>query len=456
MARRVIALELESRVLHVAVAHPGEQGAQLELVRTLPFPADEGPAAAIQTLQEELEPGLADIAELQLPAASGYARVCHYPFRSRRKLKEVVPPDFLYRLPVDSQGLVLDHLALQEGAAESRVITAALARENLKGLVTMFAASGLPLARVSMLPWGLGAAVGRDEGEQLLAWLRDDEVGLSLVEKGEIRSYALLVKPPADTSETGDWLLRQAEVLERRHGWESLPVTLLGHAEGLQETLETAGRQVRLPRFSLPVEAGQSRVAVLALNGLRKRHSGRHNFLQGEFAPAGGWQGLRRSLRVSLALAACLLVLTATTLWSSYLVKARQVQQLETQVTQELRSLFPELRTIRDAASQFQGELRQLRINAGARETSQADPLSLLRDMSAQVPKELDLVLNEWTLATGEVRFEGSTSSFEGVDRLAETLETLAGVRQAVVAESKAGSDGRVTFRMRLLLGEGS
>ena len=79
MARRFIALELEADAVHLAVAtRGGDAGVRLAEVRTLPCSSEESLREVLHTLRQELQPGLADVVEVLLPAREGYARVIDY------------------------------------------------------------------------------------------------------------------------------------------------------------------------------------------------------------------------------------------------------------------------------------------------------------------------------------------------------------------------------------------
>jgi len=456
MARRYIALELESDTLHLAVSSVAEQGPQLEEVRSLGFSPEEGPLETLRALQQELQPGLADTVELLLPAVSAYARLLKYPFKSKRKLAGVVPPDFWYRLPVDSDGLLLDYVRRSGDGEQSQVAAVAVPSAQLRAVVEIFAAAEFPLGKASVLPGCLNHSEESSGERKLVAWQREGELGIALYDGGEIGRYALLPNPGGQTAEIGTWLQQQAEKLERHDGWEGLPVILYGVKVPLGEALAAAGRQVQAHGLDTPecsVSGAQSRVAWLALEGLRAGKGTRHNFLRGEFAPVSGWQGLRRPLKFSLGLLLGVVILGVVTLWSGYQRQVRETAQLEQRAEQQLRATFPEIQTIRDASRQMQSQLQQLRGKAGSGMRTDNSPLQLLRSMSQQLPENLDVELNEWVLSSGEVRLEGSTATFEDVNRLSEAFGHLPGVQQAVVAESKLGSDNRVSFRMRLVLG---
>jgi len=456
MARRFIALELEPDAVHLAVATGGgDQGTRLAEVRTLPCSSEEARRDALRALQQELQPGLADVVEVLLPAREGYARVIDYPFRSRRKLAGVVPPDFFYRLPVDREGLELDYVREPGRSDASRVAVATVSTATLRRVTQLFSEADCPLSRASILPWSLAGGGEAATEPHLLAWGRHDEAGLALSDKGMIRRFALWPGEPDSAAALADWLMRQAVLLERQDGWQGLPIMLFGVAEEVRSALEGLGRTVLDGAHGdVAVAPSQSRVAWLAREGLRSREPLRHNFLRGEFAPSGGWQGLRRPMRKTLVLTTLVLVLGVAVLWGGYLRQVRQAARLKAQAEQLLRSTFPEVRTIRDAPLQMQSQLQQLRARAGKRGDSAVSPLPLLKAMSESLPEGLDLVLNEWALTGKEVRLDGSTTSFEEVDRLTEIFGALPGVLQASVAESKTGSDGRVVFRMRLVLGE--
>lgn len=457
MARRFIALEIEAETLQLAVSTLGEDGPQLVEVRTVAVDSEAGLEGTLKALREELQPGLADTVELLMPASHAYVRKLHYPFKGQRKLANIIPPDFSYRLPEESDQLVVDYTVRRvEGAEASEVDVAAISTQQLREKLAAFKAADFSLTGVSLLPWSLAGGAIPSEERQLWVWQRQEEVGIALFDGERIVQSLVSTQADEDPESQVAWLLHQAQILERREGWQGLPMRLFGGPIELRRGLEAAGRKVLTTGLEGPGDVQQSRVVQLALEGIRSRRKQRHNFLRGEFAPTGGWQSLREPLRMTLALFAVLIVIATTVMWSGYQRQRQEAEQLEQQAEKLLRTTFPEIRTLRDPAVQLQSQLQQLRKQAGSAPQDAHSPLKLLRAMSQNLPEGVSVQLQEWVLASGEIRLEGRTGSFEEVDRIAESFNRIPGVTQAIVAESKLGSDEQVVFRMRLVLGASS
>ncbi|PLY12801.1 MAG: hypothetical protein C0624_00380 [Desulfuromonas sp.] len=456
MARRFIAFEIEAEVLHLAVSTLAEKGPQLVELRTIEFDPEAGPLETLRALREELQPGLADAVELLLPASQAYVRSLNYPFKSQRKLATVVSPDFAYRLPEASEHLVTDYIRYPGQEESSQVIVAAIPAAHIAEELGKFQAAELSLTGIGLLPWSLASGHEEREEPQLWAWWRHQELGLALFDGQRIAASTVRAHPEEEPSQQAEWLLHQAETLERRDGWQGLPMRLFGGTAEVRRALELAGRKILTISLESPGSADQSRVAQLALEGVRSRRKQRHNFLRGEFSPTGGWQSLRKPLRKTVALAAGFILIAAGAMWSGYQRQLHETAQLEAQAEQMLRQSFPEIRTLRDPGPQLESQLQQLRKQAGSTAQDALSPLRLLRAMSQALPDGVEVNLQEWALSSGEIRMEGRVDSFEAVDRLAESFNRIPGVSQAVVAESKLGSDDQVVFRMRLVLGGSS
>jgi general secretion pathway protein L len=101
---------------------------------------------------------------------------------------------------------------------------------------------------------------------------------------------------------------------------------------------------------------------------------------------------------------------------------------------------------LEDAVEALQKRQRVLR------GTATGSPLDVLRHLSAVIPEQVVLDLDEWIFDEDVVRLQGTTTSFEATEALKTAIMSLGLFREAQLKDVKtvAGSK-KVSFRLQLL-----
>jgi general secretion pathway protein L len=77
--------------------------------------------------------------------------------------------------------------------------------------------------------------------------------------------------------------------------------------------------------------------------------------------------------------------------------------------------------------------------------------LSILAGLSAAIPDDVSLKLDELSYDSKKLRFEGSVSSFDAVDRIKAALESEPLFTDVQVQNARVGADlNKVTFRLQM------
>jgi type IV pilus assembly protein PilM len=215
---------------------------------------------------------------------------------------------------------------------------------------------------------------------------------------------------------------------------------LAGLAEYLAERTALECRGLELPRnaeggerledVALPVYA-QS--IALALRGSRTERVTRTDFRRGPFAHGPGLARMRGQLQLTIALLATFLVLWAGASAVKTWMLERDVRLRQEAIVSIHAQLFPGGETPRDPLAALEARARETRELAGHLGITGAgsSALTVLREISARAPAELDVSLEDLRIggrtitARGRItdlasleRYKASLAEFEGFERV--------------------------------------
>jgi hypothetical protein len=207
-----------------------------------------------------------------------------------------------------------------------------------------------------------------------------------------------------------------AEYLTEKTSIECRPLELPASAEG-------AGALAAVP---LPVYA-QS--IALALRGSRTERVTRSDFRTGAFAHGPGLARLRGQLQLTLALAGALLVLWTGAAAVKTWVLERDVRQREAALASIHMQLFPGEDVPRDALAAIEArarETRELAVHLGLVGAG-ASSLTVLREISARAPADLDVSLEELRIGERNITARGRVHDIASLDRFKGELQKYEG-----------------------------
>jgi general secretion pathway protein L len=479
MARRVLGLDIGSHSVK-AVELRQALGREVEVGQLRSFAVDD-PAPALATELRHLF-AAHDLPTqhviVSIPGDHLSTRRLHFPFKDRRRLAAAVPFEVEQQVPFDLAEFIVDWDVAGESAGGADVTACLVQRAEATLLVETLAEAGLSpraieaeglvlsnLAALLELP-GLRVLADLGHRKSSFSLCRDGRViatrtvpiaGRALtqaiaqerglgeleaerakVEEGVIGNRAAaqavavldrLARELARTLGSFEPLIAGGERVERVH--------LLGgsaHLAGLDgylaERTGLAVERLPLPRGAVGtgfVAAGDTLLfapaMALALRGTSKATT-RINLRQGNLAERIDLRGIARDLRPSALYAGGFLaaagIACAVEIWTH----SRSASALEG----ASRALVAEATGGRDPGDDpleaMQAALRSVQRRADTLGVYQGNlsALDLLTEISAHVPKDLDVVFEEVTIERGSVLIKGHSPSFGSVDRLRDEL----------------------------------
>jgi general secretion pathway protein L len=135
-----------------------------------------------------------------------------------------------------------------------------------------------------------------------------------------------------------------------------------------------------------------------------------------------------------------------------YLDKAGRDAQLQAEIVNVYRLLFPEASTIVDVPMQLKSAIRGLQEKGLLLAGDQASALAILKEISSQ-PEPTTVEIQEFSLGAAELKLAGRAASFESVNTMAKILGESPMFTKVQITDSKMSLDGsRIDFRLLLAI----
>lgn len=456
MSKRLIGIDIGTSTLRVAILY--QDKGQVSIVSLLQ--RDYADPAEMSTHLKELLEGefkIGDQLVACLPARTAYVRRLEFPFQDEKKILAAIPFSMAAQLPVAIDECVMAMQSVQPTEDGAIVTVAAVPREVLQSLLSSFEEIDIPLHLVDLAPFCHVAGLGEHVGNGLLICASSQDTTISLVQNGSQEDYRILpaIEGPGSVVQSQQ-LLREIRVLT--HGADSgqLPVSLMGERGAeLAENLQAAGLGVEMLSLELGGQMAEGPflpAVALALRAISAKKSRSFNFRRGEYALKGEWANLRRKLVLLAALLGAAVLIVCSSMILKYTDKAGRAEQLQAEMVDIYRTLFPGSATIVDVPLQMKSAIRDLQEQGNLLASGQASSLDVLKELS-RLPALVTIEIQELAQNDEEVKLTGRTTSFEAVNQIAKVLGESPMFSNVQVSDAKMSLDGsRIDFRLLLSL----
>ncbi len=457
MRKRLIGIDIDRSRIRVAVAHEEKGVAKLVSLGEKTYGAPEEFLPALEELLAG-ERHFGDRLAAALPAGESFVRRLSFPFADPKKVEAALDFELSTQLPIAVETCLTSfQKPIPDGENSFRVTAAAVRTETLQEYLAPFDQGAIPLQTLDLAPFAFVDGLKDHLTDGVLASLGEEEITLSLICEGRLADYRFL---PGGRQRTPEeilrFVLRENEILQKAAGRSELPLFLIGSGATpeLFSALEQQGRKVERPAFHLedtPVAPEFLPAVALAMRAGADKEAG-FNFRRGPFALRSEWAALKRGLIA----AAILLVLSGVSLAGSAYIKyahqAHRAEALRAEMVQIFKKTLPDTHAIVDIPLQMDGKIKEMKkhsllIGAGA----QGSPLTVLREISENTPKDITVDIQEFTFGPDGVRLDGVTTSFDAINKVAKSLENSPVFKDAQITDAKMNIDGsKVDFHLNL------
>ncbi|MEZ4601125.1 MAG: type II secretion system protein GspL [Syntrophotaleaceae bacterium] len=461
MAPLFVGVDLSDDCLRVAALDSGHEPLRVQALIEESFSSEEELIALLRRIFAEDLPR-ARKTVLAVSAGKGFFRRLSFPFADSEKISQAIPFELGSHVPVE----LSDHLTsfqkpVLQADGQYQVPTAAMPLAVLEGLVEPFEKAGVPLHVLDLAPFAYVAGLDQDLNNCLLVCAGREETIVAQVEDGRIADYRLQpVSTETPIEVIQEFIHIQCLFFRHAGAGQEVPLCLIGSRVGpeLIHFLEKQGyRVVDEPFPALDGSAPERKfipALLMAVGACLGDSRATFNFRQGPLASKNDWASLKKQLVFSGAIAALALVVLITALSINYVSRAGILSQLDRQVRDAYRDTFPNSKLIVDAPLQMQSQLQELEKRAAIfRVSGNLSPLDVLKEISERLKDIPDLEVRTYQYNQDFVRLEGTTKSFEDVNRMSGNLRRSNQFGNVEISEAKMSLDGQnVNFRVQFAL----
>ncbi|KAF0219745.1 MAG: proteinral secretion pathway protein [Geobacteraceae bacterium] len=374
---------------------------------------------------------------LALPADLIFLRELDLPISDRRKARQVLPLELKGETAIDTDQLVFDVVPLADG----KTLAVWSKRETVAELLRAMTEAGLEPELVSAAPLHWPELLAPADYAEPVA-ITDGEA-LAVAQAGRLLFCRSLAGGDLAAEVT-----RTLAVLELGKGIKVREVLIHGAAARQPLPAATADLTFRpLPITGLLAQTfGADHATALDLASpcalaAASAAGSAVDFRSGDLAYTAGRELARRKLRLTLALAATLVLLVVAEAGVRYYLVKRDLASLDNSIAAIYREVFPNRKKPVDAVGELRAEIKRL---AGRGEGSNV--LATLTRI-AELKGDDIIGIYEAEIDNGQLRLKGDARSFQAANDFRNRAAAAFG--SAEVSEIKSKPDGTVSFVFR-------
>lgn len=472
MARRILALDLGAHSLKAAMI-------ESSLSRCRVIDLFQQPRDSERSLAEQLQE-FCTVYQLQadtvlscLPGDVVVHRLLTLPFTQARQISQALPFELESLIPFSLDDVVIADHTIQQTEDGARTLAVAVLKKTVAEHLEVLETVGFspvqvmlaPLAPLALLPF---AKAGMS-GVSTLIDVGEKHTSVVLLREGTLVGFRTVTIGRSHTGGLTAFLQEVRWTLLALADDNSLVLSTIFLCGGgayfsqLRKDLERefAADVVPLQQLTIPTvgEAHRENQAAFATclgMGLHEALRGitpMVNLRQGEFALQRHDETVRSEFRRLGGLVGGV----AAAAGVAFLLNLYQLNSRYQSLRQEVRRTFvavlPDTQTVVNEKIQLQDAVEALQKRQRLlRGTASGSPLDVLRHLSAVIPEQVVLDLDEWTFDEDAVRLQGTTTSFEATEALKTAIMSLGIFREAQLKDVKTvAGNKKVSFRLQLL-----
>lgn len=465
MAPLFVGIDISGSCLRVAALEGGKETLKMHSLSRNSFSTEEELVALLRKVFKE------DLTRVRrvvtsVPAGKSFFRRLSFPFADSEKITQAIPFELGSHLPVDlSSYLTSFQKPVPCPDGRFNVPAAAVPLATLETILAPYEKADVPLHVLDLAPFAYVPGLESGLRDCLLVCVGQEEVTVSLIEEGAVVDFRLWpLSQEQKIEEVQQFIHTHAVFFKNARKERDLSLCLIGSQiePGMIDYLKKQGHLLVLdPLPKLDDQSPESDffpALLLAAGAYSGDVKGSFNFRKGPLASKNDWPTLKKQFIFSgsiAVLAVCALIVALTV---NYVSKAGALARLDKQVKNIYQETFPGSKIVVDAPLQMQSHLQELEKKAAVFNISNnLSPLEILKEVSARLKDVPDLDLRNYYYNPEFVRLEGTTTSFEAINRMSGSLKNSSQFGNVEITEAKMSLNGRhVNFRVQFTLNGGA
>lgn len=407
---------------------------------------------------------------------SVYFRTMGLPFRSEKKIQQVLPFELEPVLPTGTETYVSDFQILDYLDDQTLILAASLPEPRIEAYFNTLGTYGIRLRIISLSGYFQTIAFLKDHpriNDAVFLYVLEDKTALILIHDRSLWAFRSLPRPLASPDPETPLALAIHQTItgfRQKTGKDIHFDLIIGfdqgvpQPEGFPDKLEKA-----LQHMQSPIAPGlDSQIVGLSVQTLVPDEwltvitpddaaVCKINFCKGKYSSASFLKTYFYPLAAAIALFffAAGLGIFSISLDNSNLNK--QIRLLDNTAMSVFINTFPDQKRVLDPYLQMKANVRELMKKAGkpgdktpglVREIKVMD---VLAELSEKLPPALDVEISSFLLNSGRLVFSGSTDNFNTVDKIKTGLESSGFFKTVDISSAAADKKGdRVNFKFNI------
>jgi general secretion pathway protein L len=436
-------------------------------------------ANALQQISASMENNF-DRCVISIPASRFLFRTLELPFKSRKKIEQIIPFELENYLPFQTGAFGFDFCILKKNkktaSGTHMVSVATIGREILSQYISLFNDSGLSPDGVTV---GSGYAMalvfaGTTDPADVSMFVYAEPLSAAayIIRSGQIAFCRSFVLDPDDPESAVEKNLMHTHLFfnERFKNRTAVnDIAISGTAaflDRLGKNIETR-MQVKVQVFNvfetlkvapmsqdfgtLDHDRTQNAIAMAAND---TRGVDGYNFTRQLSDFAEFYQEHKADLISSIVLVVMLLLAWSVQPVLNINVMEKRSQDLDKRIVQVFQSCFPDIKTIVDPVQQMQIQVQALQKEKSMDFTGEhLLNIDVLNGISNMLPSEMDIVITRFVRIENNLLLSGSADQFNTIDRMKSFFEDIAIFNDVDINSASMDKiDNRVKFSLKILL----
>ncbi len=510
MAKKYTGIEVGESQIRIVEVTPSGNGLKVSRFIEQSYGGDEA-SIALKELLEKEEIDTKNLA-IGIPAKRVLLRENSFPFKDPKKIARALPFSLSDTLPFPMEEAIYRSLPPKGEGESSKVISLVVKKETLHEVNAPFEAAGLSPAVVTAGNYALSLLAERppeeesalahlhlEEEQAVLSFITGDGLLLSrVIDEGtraivselaealgqteheaadllysgkETMEEKAMKKAKAIVKKSLDRLVREIELARRafeRNNPAVSGIVLSGEGEaimGITDYLESetgiSTKKAALPG-NLDMENGIDATRLFRSGGaalgcaLAAARGGAINFTHGRSAllDLPLVQGIYKHRRLAITGLSILLVLYTLDLAAGLAAKKKHYRDLNAAITKTFRETLPEVKRVVDEKQQLKTALSALEAKAGLMaDVRSVRVVDFLKEITEKSPEGVSFRVTRLRIGEKEIKLEGETANFDGVEKIKTALEKSKTVDVVDVGGAKASRlQNVVEFQLNIKL----